>query len=205
MKHFSSKLRRVVLGVGLLGAVASAQAGGFSCITGTTGVGTDAKGCSALGESLLSWSLAGDVLTISNQAAAGSAAFVSGISFAAASGQTVSLADAQMDGVAFVNGGVGANLPASLGWNITYEASAANKPARSDVDPGEAIAFKVSGVSASDITSGAFKFGVHLQALPLDRSEKLVASVPEPETYALGLAGLVVVTGLSRRRGLSRP
>ena len=205
MKQYSQTLRRMAVGAALMGGLVAAHAGSFACLTGSVSGDTDANGCTTLGESELSWSLVGNVLTISNIADTSSSMFISGISFATSAGQTVALATSQMDGVSFVEGGVGANLPASLGWTINYEATAAKKPKGSDVDAGESISFNVSGVSLADVSSGSFKFGVHIQALPGDRSEKLIAaSVPEPESYAMGVAGLMVVGGLLRRRGIKR-
>lgn len=197
--QFTSIFRKMGLAITLASTTMAAQAYSFECVTGAAGAGADNLGCTTLGESLLQWSITGQQLTISNLAAVGNTSFISGVSFDTNAGQSVALAGTQQAGVSFATGG-GANLPANLGWSVDYKFKA-NPPAKNNgVNAGESLVFDLTGFNFSDISSGSVKFGLHLQGLPDGRSEKLVATVPEAETYALGLAGLAVVAWMSRRR-----
>lgn len=58
---------------------------------------------------------------------------------------------------------------------------------------------------ASMLDSGAFRVGVHVQSFPNGGSESFVSrtmagAVPEPETYAMMLAGLALVGAAARRK-----
>lgn len=94
------------------------------------------------------------------------------------------------------------HLPTSLGWNVDYSLAALKPPSKAGVNPGESISFQLSGVSLAELGTPDFRFAVKLQGTALNGkgSEKLVAVVPEPSSYALVLAGLAVAGGLSRRR-----
>lgn len=182
----------------------AAQAYGFECVTGSVAPGSTAAGCTTQGSSLASWDLVGDLLTIRNADVVGNGSVITGISFDAVAGQTVSLSALQGPGVLYTSGG-GANLPASLGWSTDFEFSPNKHPTSNGINAGESLAFDLSGVSLADVRSGAFKFGVHIQALGDDRSEKLInmtPAVPEPESYAMVLAGVVIVGGVLRSRQL---
>ncbi len=197
--QYPTFFRKVALIAALASASLSAQAYTFECVTGAAGGGANASGCTTLGESWLQWSLAGNLLTISNIAPAGNGSFISGISFDTQAGQSVSLAGVQMPGVSYTTGG-GANLPGNLGWTVDYKFKPNAPAASKGVNAGESLAFNLNGFGLSDITAGNVKFGLHIQGLPDGRSEKLVATVPEVETYALAGAGLAVVGLLSLRR-----
>lgn len=199
MKHLPVTLTKTVAALALCGAVGSAQAYSFECITGAVTPATDALGCTNVGESLLQWTVVGNMLLIGNNDLPGNASSITGISFLTASGQSVALSPFALPGIVFTTGG-GAKLPASLGWGTTVDFKANKKPMTNGVNAGEMIVFDLSGVTPASIASGAFKFGVHLQGLPDGRSEKLISAVPEAETYALGLAGLLTVAVLARRR-----
>lgn len=198
MALFTPSACRTVAAAALSLVALSAQAYSFECVTGATGVGADALGCTNIGESWTSWSLAGNLLTITNTAASGNGSFISGVSFDTASSQAVSLGAPQA-GVLFTTGG-GAKLPASLGWTVDYDFKADTKPSTNGVNAGESIVFNLTNISLAQIRSGEVTFGLHIQGLPDGRSEKLVASVPEAETYAMALAGLSVVGALALRR-----
>lgn len=198
MAQFTPFARRTVAATALSLVALGAQAYSFECVAGGAGAGADALGCTNIGESLTSWSLAGNLLTITNSAASGNGSFISGISFDTASNQTVSLGASQ-PGVIFTTGG-GAKLPASLGWTVDYDFKADKKPSTNGVNAGESIVFNLTNISLAQIRSGEVKFGLHIQGLPDGRSEKLVAAVPEAETYAMALAGLSVVGALALRR-----
>lgn len=183
----------------LAGASLSSHAYSFECVSGAVSPATDSVGCTNVGESLATWSLAGSVLTISNAAGAGNGSFISGISFDTSVGQSVSLISPQMAGVIFTTGG-GAHLPASLGWTIDSDFQANKKPSVNGVNAGESVSFLLGGVSLSNINNGSFKFGLHIQGLPEGRSEKLITAVPEASSYAMVLAGLLVVGAIARRK-----
>lgn len=180
----------------------AAQAYGFECVTGSVAPGSTAAGCTTQGSSLASWDLVGNLLTIRNADVVGNGSAITGISFDAVAGQTVALSALQGPGVLYATGG-GVNLPASLGWSTDFEFSPDKHPMSNGINAGESLAFDVGGVSLADVRSGAFKFGVHIQALDGDRSEKLInmtPAVPEPESYAMVLAGVVMVGGVLRGR-----
>lgn len=203
-----TKTMSAKVAVAALAALASltAHAYGFECVTGSVAPGTSAAGCTTQGSSLASWDLVGNVLTIRNADVLGNGATITGISFDAAVGQTVALAALQAPGVLYTTGG-GANLPASLGWSVDFNFSPDKHPMSNGINAGESLAFDLGGVSLADMRSGAFKFGLHIQALDGDRSEKLInmtPAVPEPESYAMVLAGVVVVGGVLRRRQIHR-
>lgn len=192
--------RKTVFAATLLaGASLSAQAYSFECVSGAVTPTTNSAGCTNVGESLASWALAGNVLTISNASVAGNGSFISGISFDTSTGQSVSLISPQMAGVVFTTGG-GAHLPASLGWTVDADFQANKKPSVNGVNAGESVSFLLGGVTLSNISNGSFKFGVHIQGLPEGRSEKLISAVPEASSYAMVLAGLLVVGAVARRK-----
>lgn len=199
MKQLTQTFTKTLTALALCGAVGAAHAYSFECVTGAVTPATDALGCTNVGESLLQWTVVGNMLLIGNNDVPGNVSSITGISFLTASGQSVALSPFALPGVAFTSGG-GAKLPASLGWGTTVDFKADKKPMTNGVNGGELIAFDLTGVTPASISSGAFKFGVHLQGLPDGRSEKLISAVPEAETYALGLAGLLTVAVLARRR-----
>lgn len=198
MARFTPSACRTVVAAALSLVALGAQAYSFECVTGAAGAGADALGCTTIGESWASWSLAGNQLTITNTAASGNSSFISGISFDTASNQAVTLG-APQTGVLFSTGG-GAKLPASLGWTVNYDFKPDTKPSTNGINAGESIVFNLTGISLAQIRSGEVAFGLHIQGLPDGRSEKLVAAVPEAETYAMALAGLSVVGALVLRR-----
>lgn len=181
----------------------AAHAYSFSCVAGDVTPGSNAVGCTSVGTGLASWSLLGNVLTIQNAAGAGNGSVITGISFDSSLGDTVALAAAQGAGVLYTTGG-GAHLPGSLNWTVDFNFQPDRKPTTNGINAGEALAFNLGGVSLADLQNGSFKFGLHIQALPGGRSEKLInlapPAVPEPEAYAMALAGLAVVGGMAARR-----
>lgn len=194
----SSMKAAAALAVAVSGAAAHAYS--FSCVTGEVTPGSNAVGCTAAGASLASWSLVGNVLTIQNASGVGNGSAITGISFDGGLGDTVALSATQGTGVLYTTGG-GAHLPASLIWTVDFNFQPDRKPMLNGINAGESLAFTLGGVSLADIQSGAFQFGVHIQGLPGGRSEKLVTTaVPEAETYAMALAGLIVVGGMAARR-----
>ncbi len=191
---------KAVIAMAVAASGVAAHAYSFSCVAGDVTPGSDAVGCTSVGTSLASWSLVGNVLTIQNAAGADNGSVITGISFDSSQDDTVALAATQGTGVLYTTGG-GAHLPASLNWTVDFNFQPNGKPTTNGINAGEALAFNLGGVSLADIQNGSFKFGLHIQALPGGRSEKLVTTaVPEPESYAMVLAGLAVVGGMAASR-----
>lgn len=196
MSKLSFVVKGVALAVAMVGSMsAQASTGGFVC-AGTTS-------CDGTGSSVLSWSLSdAGLLTISNALQDGNQSFIAGVSFEVGSGDSVSFAGTTGD-VSFQKvTKEAAHLPTSLGWNVDYSMAALKPSSKAGVNAGESISFQLSGVSLAELGTPDFRFAVKLQGTALDGkgSEKLVAVVPEPSSYALVLAGLAVAGGLSRRR-----
>ncbi len=182
----------------VIAAAGSVNAQSFACVT--TNV------CD--GASFLSWSLTGSQLTIANNALAGSvgdASFIRKISFDYSSGMDVALAATQMAGVSFVmTANDEANMPNNnaLNWTNDEGAKKTGNGNGNAIQRGEKIVFNLTGVTLENIGK-SFRFGVHLQGLSnVAGSEKLVpvSAVPEPESYAMMLAGLGLMASIARRR-----
>jgi hypothetical protein len=118
-------------------------------------------------------------------------------------------------GVSYSWGANPGNLPAgqNLSPSFSAELSAdSNAPARPNgVNPGEWVSFRfLTGVtsSAADLFSGDLRVGLHVQGFGNGGSESFVnggttpiaSPAPEPETYAMMLAGLGIVVGIARRK-----
>lgn len=118
-------------------------------------------------------------------------------------------------GVSYNWGASPQNLPA--GQNLTPDFTAelgadsnAPRTQQSGVNPGEWVSFRfLTGVTstAADLASGDLRIGLHVQGFAnggsesyVNRSTTVVAPVPEPEAYALMLAGLGVVGAVARRK-----
>lgn len=189
MKNLSTALITLLMSV--LPGIASAQS--FSCISAGTQCAT--------AESNLSWSFLGNNLTISNQVLAGNNSFIRNIYFDTSAGMGVSLVGST-DLSAFVAGGAPSDLPAgnNVGFVTDSNWTATNPSSTYGISAGESITFSLSGVTASSFSDGSLRFGVHLQGLPSGASESLVSAVPEPQTYAMLLAGLGLLGFTANRR-----
>lgn len=203
------KLKHTILGlavVATLPLMASAQT--FTCITNNSGVCSSDSGA----QSYLSWETSGDTLTIYNKAVDGNTSFIEQLYFGGSGSENTTLYE-QSAGVAFEAGATPASLPAgnTISFSSLSSFSAIQQGANKDgVDAGEWISFMIPQLSQNLAASNPFQFGLHLQGIGEQGfSESLlsggdgggtVSAVPEPETYALLLAGLGVIGGVIRRR-----
>lgn len=113
-------------------------------------------------------------------------------------------------GVSFAWGATPPNLPGAQNLDPDFTANLAadsNTPVQqSGVNPGEWVSFRfLTGTTstASDLYSGDLRVGLHVQGFANGGSESFVtvaSPAPEPETYALMLAGLAMVGASVRRK-----
>ena len=117
-------------------------------------------------------------------------------------------------GVSFSWGASPSNLPSGNGLTPSFSANLgadSNSPTQPNgVNPTEWVSFRLLtavSTTAADLTSGSLRVGLHVQGFSnggsesyVNRSTTVVAPVPEPEAYALMLAGLGVVGAVARRK-----
>jgi hypothetical protein len=193
---------------GAAGAVSAQTSGSFGCVSDNSG------SCSSL-EPYFEWSFVDgavtDTLTISNLFST-SQPVVGQIYFDVGAGDSLSFLSA----VGAVSGTLysqaqqpgNQNLPGASGaepdFSTDFYFAFAPPPTSSGLNGGESITFGLTGVTAADLVSGAFRIGLHIQGVNPDNqfSESLVSTppVPEPSTYALMIAGLAALGFVARRR-----
>ncbi|MFT3953707.1 MAG: PEP-CTERM sorting domain-containing protein [Piscinibacter sp.] len=118
-------------------------------------------------------------------------------------------------GVSFNWGASPSNLPSGQNLSPSFSADLgadSNAPTQPNgVNPGEWVSFRfLTGVTstAADLLNGDLRIGLHVQGFSNGGSESFVnggttpiaSPAPEPETYAMMLAGLAIVGGIARRR-----
>jgi hypothetical protein len=192
----TKSLTRVALATVLAGASLLAHAGSFSCASGS------AADCT-LATSTLSWSWDGTFFQLSN---AGSG-YVSEVYFDLGAGMSASF----FGGVGTVNFTVGASpgsLPggASVGFvsDAAFDSDTPGVPVNG-INLGESATFRIEGAALDSFSGGSLAAGAHVRSLVTSSASVVtigtpVASIPEPETYALMLGGLAAMGAFARRR-----
>jgi len=186
-------LTKTALTMILAGAGLSAHAETFSCATGS------ATDC-ALATSTLSWTWDGTFFTLSNSGTG----YVSEVYFDLGTGMSASF----LSGTGTVNFTAGAapgSLPggSGVGFNsdAAFDSDSGGAPIYG-IDAGESATFQIFGATLDSVTGGELAAGAHVRSLVTSSASvvTIAAAVPEPETYALMLAGLGAVGWVARRR-----
>ena len=200
-----------VLSAGL-SAVAQAQNYSFSCVSNNSTTNC-ATGEAQLGMTLTQGSGFVDFLFTNAGPLASSITDVYWDWTGAANRYTAG-AITSSSGVSFSWGASPSNLPSGNGLTPSFSANLgadSNAPTRPNgVNPTEWVSFRLlTGLTttAADLASGSLRVGIHVQGFSgggsesyVNRSTTVVAPVPEPEAYALMLAGLGVVGVVARRK-----
>ncbi|WP_280152605.1 PEP-CTERM sorting domain-containing protein [Piscinibacter sp. XHJ-5] len=189
-------LPRVFLAAALAGASAFAQAGTFSCISGTSG------DC-ALAASTLSWDWNGLDFTVFN---AGSG-YVAEVYFNLGSGMSASFLGGTGT-VLFSEGAQPGALPGGNSAGFTSDASFdsdARGSTQYGINQGETATFRILGANMNSIDDGALAAGIHVRSLSTDAaslisSTSVMTPVPEPASFAMLLSGFGLVAWLTRSR-----
>lgn len=185
---------KTALGVALAASAMFAQAETFSCATGS------AADC-ALATSTLTWTWDGTYFTLSNSGTG----YVAEVYFDLSAGMAASFSS----GVGTVNFSAGASpgsLPGGSSVGFTSDAAFDSDPGKgkpvNGINMGESATFKITGALLDSFANGDLAAGAHVRSLVTSSVSVITVTppVPEPETYALMLAGMGVVGFVARRR-----
>lgn len=183
--------RRAVAAAALAGASVAAQAGTFTCISGSF------SDC-AQATSTLSWSWSGLDFTIGNEGTG----YVSEVYFDLSSGMSASF----VGGTGTVNFVAGAQPPSlpggtSVGFtsDAAFDSDASGQPVWG-LNTGETATFRILGASADSFDVGTLDAGLHVRSLVTGSASVITTPVPEPETYAMMALGMGLVAWSARAR-----
>lgn len=109
------------------------------------------------------------------------------------------------DGVYFRWGALPPELPGGSRVSFVADLSSESSPSRpAGIDPGEWVSFNFNGSYANfvaGLNAEQLRIGVLAKGFPTGGAESyVVAAVPEPETYAMLLAGMTLMGFVARRR-----
>lgn len=114
-------------------------------------------------------------------------------------------------GVSFSWGAAPPDLPGGQGISFVADLAADSDPSAqpNGVNPGEWLNIRFAGESFANVVaglnSGDLRVGIHVQGFATGGSESFVTTpIPEPETYAMLLAGLGLMGFVARRRKAAR-
>jgi hypothetical protein len=189
-------LPRFILGAALTGASMLAQAGSFSCISGTSG------DC-ALAASTLSWNWDGTDFTIFNSGSG----YVSEVYFDLASGMSAGFLGGTGT-VFFTAGAHPGSLPSGASSGFDSDAafdSDTRGSVQYGINTGESATFRILAGQANSIDAGALAAGLHVRGLTADATSmvsipSVMTPVPEPETLAMLMCGFGLVAWATRTR-----
>ena len=174
---------------------AQAETGTFTCAAGTF------ADCS-LATSTLSWSWDGLNFEVDNSGSG----YVSEVYFDLGAGMAASFVGGTGGNVAFYAGASPGSLP---GGPVTFQSDASfdSDPAgdlSNGINGGETATFAITGAAGDSFDLGALTAGLHVRSLVTASASVItlvpVPAVPEPQTYALLLAGLGAMGFVGRRR-----
>jgi hypothetical protein len=191
----STSLSKLAVAASLAAASLSSQAASFACITGTVG------DCS-LATSTIAWTWDGSTFTVTNSGSG----YVAEVYFDLSAGMAASFSGGTGT-VLFTPGAAPPALPggSSVGFSsdAPFDSDGGSGKPVNGVNMGESASFSITGALLDSFSTGNLAAGVHVRSLVTSSVSLLtvpVPVVPEPETYALMLAGLGVMGWLARRR-----
>lgn len=187
---------RWFIGAALAGSSMMAHAGSFHCISGSP------ADCSFV-ESTLSWDWNGTDFTIFNTGTG----YVSEVYFDLQNGMSVTFSGGSGT-VSFTAGAQPGSLPGGTSVGFTSDAgfdSDSPGGSQNGIDNGESASFRILGGSPDPVDVSTITAGLHVRSLTsggasLVSTAGVVTPVPEPETFAMALGGLALVTWASRSR-----